>query len=151
MEDNRNSQNVHSLYSSKRSLTIDKFPTNYKMSNNQQVSRVPYNALVANVPSNVPVKIVPPSSSPSPANVAMVGNVAHVPETASGAIVPSNVKLNIVRKNSNSSNRNFSQSMGCSVTPQTGRVNYCRPAPFQGSTGEKYFKVMDAYGSPIAS
>ncbi len=170
----------NSLYSSKRSLTIDNFQSLYKMSSPMNrpagnVANVPANASVANVPSNVPVRTVAPTAASAPSNVAMVGNVAHVPANASVANIPSNVRVNVVPSNAMLSNANrnnmpppvnsaslprsnFSSTAmtnnlpsGCPLSPPVGEVNYCRPAPFQSSTGEKYFRVSEAYGAPIAS
>lgn len=125
------------LYAGKRSITL-----NVLHNDNKMASNVPSNARVANVPSNVPLNITDTNTQAS--NVAMVGNIAHVPPGASVANVPSNVKVNIVPMNANT------DSTTCPLTSPSGSVNYCRPAPFQSSTGEKYFRMSEAYGSPLA-
>lgn len=139
----------NSLYASKRTLTIENFQELYNKMNS--IAQVPAHASVANVPSHVPIKIVPPSNAP-PSNVAMSGNVAHVPDHASVANVPSNVKVNVVQSNSSKVPQlKPTPPSSCPLAPPVGEVNYCRPAPFQSSSGEKYFRVSDAYGSPTAS
>ncbi len=37
----------------------------------------------------------------------------------------------------------------CPIAPPSKPLSYCRPAPFSGSGGRKYFYISEAYGTPI--
>lgn len=42
------------------------------------------------------------------------------------------------------------QTQDCPIAPPSQAMRYCRPAPFHSSSGEAYFYVGEAYGSPVA-
>lgn len=52
--------------------------------------------------------------------------------------------------NNQTMNSMMSTEDNCPIAPPSQPLRYCRPAPFHSTSGEKYFYVGEAYGSPVA-